>query len=112
MRKSELKIITNSKKLASYIILITESSPKKYRYLYIDKMHECILFIIEYLYKANDTILGDKQRLEYQENVKSKLKLLDAISHLSYEAKSITFNSLEQLQKEVNRSKQGCTITS
>ena len=84
MRKSELKIITNSKKLASYIILITESSPKKYRYLYIDKMHECILFIIEYLYKANDTILGDKQRLIYQENVKSKLKLLDAISNLSY----------------------------
>jgi hypothetical protein len=38
MRKSELKIITNSKNLASYIILITESSPKKYRYLYIDKM--------------------------------------------------------------------------
>ena len=112
MRKSELKIITNSKKLASYIILITESSPKKYRYLYIDKMHECILFIIEYLYKANDTILGDKQRLIYQENVKSKLKLLDAISNLSYEAKCITFNSLEQLQKEVNRSKQGCTITS
>ena len=112
MRKSELKIITNSKKLASYIILITDSSPKKYRYLYIDKMHECILFIIEYLYKANDTILGDKQRLIYQENVKSKLKLLDAISNLSYEAKCITFNSLEQLQKEVNRSKQGCTITS
>ena len=112
MRKSELKIITNSKKLASYIILITESSPKKYRYLYIDKMHKCILFIIEYLYKANDTILGDKQRLIYQENVKSKLKLLDAISNLSYEAKCITFNSLEQLQKEVNRSKQGCTITS
>ena len=46
-------------------------------------MHECILFIIEYLYKANDTILGDNQRLIYQENVKSKLKLLDAISNLS-----------------------------
>ena len=112
MRKSELKIITNSKKLASYIILITDSSPKKYRYLYIDKMHECILFIIEYLYKANDTILGDEQRLIYQNKVKSKLKLIDAISNLSYEAKCITFNSLEQLQKEVNRSKQGCTITS
>lgn len=112
MRKSELKIITNSKKLTSYIILITESSPKKYRYLYIDKMHECILFIIEYLYKANDSILGNHQIIIWQERIKSKLKLFDAISHLSYEAKSITFNSLEQLQKEVNRSKQGCTITS
>lgn len=112
MRKSELKIITNSKKLTSYIILIIESSPKKYRYLYIDKMHECILFIIEYLYKANDSILGNHQIIIWQERIKSKLKLFDAISHLSYEAKSITFNSLEQLQKEVNRSKQGCTITS
>src|SRR5690554_8021687 len=96
MRKSELKIITNSKKLASYIILITESSPKKYRYLYIDKMHECILFIIEYLYKANDTILGDKQRLT--SNIKSKLKLLDAISNLSYEAKCITFSQYEHIR--------------
>lgn len=60
-------------------------------------MHECILFIIEYLYKANDTILGDKQRLIYQENVKSKLKLLDAISNLSYEAKCITFSQNEQI---------------
>jgi hypothetical protein len=60
-------------------------------------MHECILFIIEYLYKANDTILGDKQRLIYQENVKSKLKLLDAISNLSYEAKCITFSQYEQI---------------
>lgn len=102
MRKSELKIITNSKKLASYIILITESSPKKYRYLYIDKMHDCILFIIEYLYKANDTILGDKQRLIYQENVKSKLKLLEAISNLSYEAKCITFSQYEQIAKQIN----------
>ena len=70
------------------------------------------MFIIEYLYKANDTILGDEQRLIYQNKVKSKLKLIDAISNLSYEAKCITFNLLEQLQKEVNRSKQGCTITS
>ncbi len=93
-RNSELKIITNTKKLASYIILITETSPKKYRYLYIDKMHECLLFIIEYLYKANDTRLGNYQRLEYQKNVRSKLKLLDAISNLSYEAKCITFTQL------------------
>ena len=68
-RNSELKIITNTKKLASYIILITEASPKKYRYLYIDKMHECILFIIEYLYKANDTILGDKQSVYENESI-------------------------------------------
>jgi hypothetical protein len=64
------------------------------------------------LYKANDSILGNHQIIIWQERIKSKLKLFDAISHLSYEAKSITFNSLEQLQKEVNHSKQGCTITS
>lgn len=46
----------------------------------------------------------------WQESIKSKLKLFDAISHLSYEANSITFNSLEQLQKEVNNSKQGCVV--
>ena len=76
-------------------------------------MHECILFIIEYLYKANDSILGNHQIIIWRgKNEKANLSYLMQLVIYHTKRKSITFNSLEQLQKEVNRSKQGCTITS
>ena len=66
-----------------------------------------------------DRILDDFEEYCTNEIVSGKarsyklaIKYLCDYLKISYEAKCITFNSLEQLQKEVNRSKQGCTITS
>lgn len=94
-KKSDLIVITEVKNLATYIITITEKSPKKFRHTFINKMHNYVLEIIKNLYLANEVevMAGNKDnfllRKEYQNKALTKLKLLDYISVLSYEDRII-----------------------
>ena len=87
-KKSELLVITETKRLIDYIFTITEKSPKKFRYSLLTKMHNLLLDIIELLYEANNLLITDKNRLSKQETAKVKFKLLDYICDLSAREKS------------------------
>ena len=95
----DLGVITTTKKLMSYILEVTEKSPTKYRHTYINKMINTCMEIIEYLYLANDTALGDSKRLEYQKMAKTKIKLLDYISEVSSSCNAILFKQYEHISK-------------
>lgn len=55
--QSELKVITAAKMLASYVMTITQKSPKQFRFSLVGRMQEYVLNIVEELYKAKRNLL-------------------------------------------------------
>ena len=101
-------VITEAKNLATYVIIVTEKSPKKYRHTFINKLHNYVLDIIENLYLANEIEVIENNikyyelRKGYQTKALTKLKLLDYLAELSYEAKAILFKEHEQIAKRIS----------
>lgn len=62
-KESELTVITKTKDLCSYVMLITQKSPKHFRFTFVTRMQNLVFDIIENLIKANDTFVtrGDEK---------------------------------------------------
>ena len=103
---SELTVITKTKDLCSYVITITQKSPKQFRFTFVSRMQNLSLDVIEYLYRANDTFItkGDtaawRQRLEFQHKAMTSLKLLNYFSLLALENKCIIQKQYEQISRQ------------
>ncbi len=86
---SELTVITKTKKLTSYVITITEKSPKKFRSVFVNRMQNYCLDCLENLIEANslkmDSTKNKDQRKQCQHNAFLKLKLLSYMAFLSLE---------------------------
>ena len=105
-RQSELTVITKAKDLSSYVITITQKSPKQFRFTFVSRMQNLCLDVIEGLYRANDTFVkaGDQAawntRLEYQRKAMTDLKLLGYVSLLAMENKCILPKQYEQISRQ------------
>lgn len=94
-KTSELAVITKAKDLCSYIMTVTQKSPKHFRYSFVSRMQNIALSIIENLYRANDIFLkkGDSilisQRRNKQREVMTDLRILGYFSLLAMEQKCI-----------------------
>lgn len=100
--ESELKVITESKRLTEYIMTISEKSPKKYRYTYVNRIHNLLFNIIELLYKANNEVLGSSNRSMYQNDVYVKFQFLDYLCDLGCKEKCILFKQYENITEMIN----------
>ena len=89
MSASELSVIRKAKDLSEYIFIITDKSPKKYRFTLVSRLQNYSLSIIEDLYRANEVYLKQstqaeiQRRREYQRRVLVNCRLLDYIAELS-----------------------------
>ena len=54
---SELSVITKAKELCSYIMLVTDKSPKRFRFTLVSRMQNYALDVIENLYMANEVFV-------------------------------------------------------
>ena len=102
MKKSELSVITKSKKLLSYIFQITNKCAVKFRYTYVSRIQNYIINILECLYKANDLDINDLKRLEYQKEAKTILRLLDTVSESATEVKCFNMHQYCYITKEIS----------
>lgn len=81
-KQSELTVITKAKDLCSYVMTVTQKSPKHFRYTFVNRLQNLTLDIVENLIMANEiyVVKGNKtmynRRLEYQRNAMTRLKLL------------------------------------
>ena len=102
-KQSELMVITKAKDLCSYVMTITQKSPKNFRYTFVSRMQNLSLDIIESLYRANDIFLekncndSKKNRLEFQHKALTDLKILAYFSMLAMEQKCILPKQYEQI---------------
>lgn len=53
-KQSELTVITKAKDLCSYVMTVTRKSPKHFRYIFVSKLQNLALGVIENLFRAND----------------------------------------------------------
>lgn len=99
-KKNDLFVVTKTKDLAKYIITVTEKSPVKYRFTLVTRLQNYVLDVLENLYMANATELGDKRK-SYQNEAKKYLGMTDYFAGLAAEQGAILFKQYEQIGKQV-----------
>lgn len=93
-------VVTKTKDLAKYIIIVTEKSPVKYRFTLVVRLQNYVLDALEKLYLANNSELGSK-RSEYQAEARKLLSMTDYFAGISSEVGSILFKQYEQISLQV-----------
>lgn len=97
-KKHNLYVFTKTKDLAQYILVVTEKSPKKFRFTLVVRLQNYILDVIENLYIANCLPLGETRK-KYQLKANNLLGMLDYFAGLSYEVMCITFKQYSIIAK-------------
>lgn len=106
-KQSELTVITKTKDLCSYVMTITQKSPKQYRFTFVTRLQNMSLSVIENLFRANDVFVikndtvSKKERLDYQRTAMTDLKLLGYISLLAMEQGCILPKQYEQISRQI-----------
>lgn len=103
--QSELSVIMKAKDLCSYIMTVTQRSPKHFRYTFVSRLQNLSLDIIEHLYRANTIFISRNdspacgKRLEFQHQALTELKLLGYFALLAMEQKCILPKQYEQIAR-------------
>lgn len=106
-QQSELSVIVKTKDLCSYIMTVTEKSPKRFRFTLVSKLQTYALNTLENLYRANEVFMKNggtaavKERLNFQHNAMTELNLLGYMAQLSMEQNCITNKQYEQITKKI-----------
>ena len=104
--QSELTVITKAKDLCSYVMTVTQKSPKQFRFTFTSRLQNLSLNVIEALYRANDTFVtkdnpsSRDKRLEFQHQAMTNLKLLAYFSLLAREQNCILPKQYEQISRQ------------
>lgn len=105
-KKSELTVINKAKELASYVLTVTDKSPKRFRFTMTSRLQNYALDIIESLYLANEVFVFrpgtaeyDK-RLELQHRALTQIKLLCYTAQLAMEQNCILYKQYEQITRQ------------
>ena len=103
---SELQVITFAKNLCSYVMTITQKSPKQFRFSLVGRMQGYVLDIVEELYYANDIYVtpasraGWAQRQAHQRKAMATLKLLSWVAQVSVEQGAIQPKQFQQISEQ------------
>jgi len=98
----DLIVITKSKDLCSYILTVTEKSPKRFRWTLTTKIQNLAIDVIEKLYRANEAFNEFEKRLSLQHEALTAIKLLGYIALLSREQSAILPKQYEQITRMVS----------
>ena len=105
---NDLMVITVVKKLGAYIIAVTEKSPAKYRGVFVNRMQNLSLEILELLLQGNfvriDCLDNKKKREEYQKDAIVKLKMLGYISMVAENSTCILSRQFKQISIQIGES--------
>lgn len=98
---SDLAVITRAKDLCAYIMQVTRSSPKVFRFTFVTRMQNLSLDIVEKLFRANETFVaeGDTaaagRRLELQNEASVSLRMLLYVAEMAASQGCLTMKQYE-----------------
>lgn len=102
---NDLIVITVVKKLGAYIIAVTEKSSAKYRGVFVNRMQNLALEVLELLLQANfiriDSENNKRKREEYQKDAIVKLKMLGYISMVAENSNCILKKQFKQISIQI-----------
>lgn len=103
---NDLIVITVTKKLAAYVITVTEKSPKKFRGVFVNRMQNYCLDTLEHLLQANftrmDSLENKKKREINQKEAIVKLKLLGYMAMLAESSGCILKKQYKQISMQLS----------
>ena len=97
-----------AKDLCSYVVTVTQKSPKQFRFTFTSRLQNLSLDVIENLYRANEVYAtrGDPQakekRLDLQRQAMTDLRLLGYFSLLAMEQECILAKQYEQISRQIS----------
>ena len=106
--KSELMVITKTKELCSYVMTVTDKSPKRFRFTLVSRMQNTALDALENLFLANEVFAAGankekiEERITYQNKALISFKLLGYISQLAMEQNCILQKQYAQITKQIH----------
>jgi hypothetical protein len=80
--KNELTVVMKAKDLCSYIVTVTQKSPKQFRFTFVSRLQNLAMDVIENIYRANEVFIGagnpgnPEKRLDFQHKALTSLKIL------------------------------------
>jgi hypothetical protein len=104
-KKSDLLAVTKAKELCSYIMTVTQKSPKQFRFTFVSRLQNLALDVIEKIYFANEIFIGKgyeknaEKRLSLQHHALTALKLIAYISELAVTQQCLLFKQYEHIAK-------------
>ena len=98
-RDREMAVFTAAKKLSEYIFIITEKSPKKFRWSIISRLQNASVDVVENLYRANFE-KGD-ERIAYQKSAMVSLNLVDFFAETSRAKNAISLHQTEVIARQL-----------
>ena len=103
-RDKEMAVFTHAKKLSEYVFVITERSPKKFRWSIVSRLQNTSIDVIENLYRANyehDVAL----LLKYQTGAAVSLNLLDFYAETAKTKQAISLRQMAILARGITECK-------
>ena len=103
--RSELQVVTVAQNLCRYVLMVTNKSPKSFRFTLVSRLQNLSLNIIENIYRANEIFLniGNKEntqkRLDFQSSALTDIKILAYMALLAREQGCILPKQYEQITK-------------
>lgn len=111
VKQSELTVITKAKELCSYVLTISNKSPKKFRFTLSSRLQNYSISIVEQLLYANEVRMSVKstkllekrleQRRNFQQQAFTNMKMLAYFSRLAMEQQCILPKQYEQITKKL-----------
>ena len=99
-RDKEMAVFTHAKKLSEYIFVITEKSPKKYRWSIISRLQNASVELVENLYRANFE-RDEALRITFQKCAAVCIKLIDFYVETARKKQAITIRQTAVLAKHI-----------
>jgi len=103
--KNELSVVMKAKDLCSYIVTITQKSPKQFRFTFVSRLQNLAMDIIENIYRANEVFIGagnhsnPEKRLDFQHKALTSLKILAYFAEMAMIQNCILPKQYEQIAK-------------
>lgn len=102
-KQKEMAVFTHAKKLAEYIFVITEKSPKKLRWSIVSRLQNSAVEIVDHLYQAN--FADGEERVTWQKRAKVALCLLDYYAETAKRMQAINTRQMLIIGRQISEVK-------
>lgn len=89
---ADLAVMTAAKALCEYVLLVTQSSPKRFRFTFVSRLQNLALEVVEDVYRANDVFIGKgcspgspRRRLDFQQVALTDARLIAYLAEMGYQ---------------------------
>lgn len=102
----ELIVLTKANSFCKYVLTISRSMPKDFRFVVCATIQRLALSIVENLIRANNVNIQQKnpkawqKRFDYQSQAYADLQMLEYIASYAYEQKAILKKQLIQISRQ------------